>query len=91
MMVMDLYQRKVENEDREVASFMDFAGIQSLMTNEEALVVKNLLDFHDLQFFSKIYVGSKKQPFDMIFDTRSNYSWLMSATCQSCPVDDSKF
>ena len=42
MMVMDLYQRKVENEDREVASFMDFAGIQSLMTNEEALIVKNL-------------------------------------------------
>lgn len=28
-------------------------------------------DYKDVQLFSKIYVGSKKQAFDVIFDTGS--------------------
>ena len=74
-----------------MSSSLDFTGIQSLMSDDETLVVKNLRDFHDLQLFAQIYIGSEKQPFDMIFDTGSNYLWVMSSSCRNCPVMNQKF
>lgn len=36
-----------------------------------------------------MYVGSKKQKFDVIFDTGSNWFWVQSKECENCPGKDS--
>jgi hypothetical protein len=47
-------------------------------------VDKQLLTFFDIQIYSKIYVGSQKQEFDMIFDTGSSWVWVGSDMCNNC-------
>jgi len=32
-----------------------------------------------------MYVGSNKQPLDVIFDTGSNWFWVQSSECDNCP------
>lgn len=36
-----------------------------------------------------MYVGSDKQPLDVIFDTGSNWFWVKSVDCDNCPYPDS--
>lgn len=49
-------------------------------------VVKNLTDYRDVQIYTKAYVGSSNQEFDMIFDTGSNWLWVDSRLCSNCPI-----
>ena len=35
-----------------------------------------MVDYYDVQLFSRIYVGSNKQPFDLILDTGSSVSYI---------------
>ena len=49
------------------------------------MISKNLRDFYDVQIFARIFIGSNQQPFDMIFDTGSNWLWVMSEECGNCP------
>lgn len=34
-----------------------------------------------------MYVGSNKQPFNVIFDTGSNWFFVMSDDCKNCPIE----
>ena len=45
----------------------------------------------DVQIFTEIYIGSNLQPFQMIFDTGSNWLWVSSRLCVSCPLTTLKF
>ena len=47
-------------------------------------IEKELLDFFDIQIYSKIYLGSDKQEFDMIFDTGSSWVWVQHDLCKTC-------
>ena len=42
----------------------------------------------DTQIFAKIMIGSQKQPFNMLFDTGSNWLWIFSSECYNCPNVD---
>ena len=44
-----------------------------------------------MQIFSKIYIGSNKQAFDLIFDTGSNWLWVNSRMCNNCNKEQPKF
>ena len=47
-------------------------------------IEKDLLDFFDIQIYSKIFLGSNKQEFDMIFDTGSSWVWVQHDLCKTC-------
>lgn len=57
-----------------------------LSAADTKIVTKDLKDFHDVQVFTKIYVGENKQSFYCIFDTGSNWLWVQSKHCVNCPV-----
>lgn len=44
--------------------------------DDSQAIEKNLFDFFDIQLYSKIFVGSDKQIFEMIFDTGSSWVWV---------------
>lgn len=61
-------------------------GAMSLQSSNDSQVIsKNLRDYYDVQIFARIYIGSNQQAFDMIFDTGSNWLWVMSEHCTNCP------
>ena len=55
------------------------------------MITKRLRDYFDVQIFTKIYIGSNLQPFDMIFDTGSNWLWVNSRICSNCNDEKPKF
>jgi len=57
----------------------------NLVAVEDADVTKNLRDYRDVQIFTQVLMGSNDQPFDMIFDTGSNWLWVSSNLCDNCP------
>ena len=60
------------------------------------VIEKDLKDASDVQIFANVYIGSNHQPFDLLFDTGSNWLWVFSEDCINCPLvnrfdeDDSK-
>jgi len=57
-----------------------------LSAADSKIVTKDLKDFHDVQVFTKVYVGEDKQPFMCIFDSGSNWLWVQSKHCLNCPI-----
>lgn len=53
-------------------------------------IEKDLHDHFQIQIFSSIYIGSNKQPFDLIFDTGSSWVWVGHDSCKNC-ANDAKF
>ena len=51
---------------------------------EKDYIDKQLYDFNNIQIFSKIYVGSERREFDMIFDTGSSWLWIENKSCDNC-------
>jgi len=49
-----------------------------------AYIEKRLYDFFNIQIYSKIYIGSNKQEFDLIFDTGSAWVWVGTDMCDTC-------
>ena len=45
---------------------------------------KDLDSFHDIQILSKLYIGSHRQAFDLIFDTGSSWVWVGTDMCKTC-------
>ena len=45
---------------------------------EDDIISKNISDYQDVQIFTTIFIGEKKEPFEMIFDTGSNWLWIDS-------------
>ena len=37
---------------------------------------KNIKDYEEVQIFVKIYIGPKKEPFQLLFDTGSDTLWV---------------
>lgn len=62
-----------------------FTSTTSMISDDPEVISKDLNDFHDVQLFTEMYVGSNKQPFDVIFDTGSNWFWVQSTECDNCP------
>ena len=56
----------------------------SLSSEHKDYVEKDLLDFFDIQIYSKIYIGSNKQEFDLTFDTGSGWLWVQHSLCSVC-------
>ena len=54
-------------------------------------ISKNLYTFFDIQLYSKIWVGSERQEFEMIFDTGSSWVWVQTDLCHKCMANDHKF
>ena len=49
------------------------------------MIERKLTDYRDVQIFTKILIGEKKEPFEMIFDTGSEVLWVDSKQCTNCP------
>lgn len=64
-----------------------FTEATSLISDDPEFISKKLQDFRDVQIFTEMYVGSNRQPFDVIFDTGSNWFWVQSSKCSNCPSD----
>ena len=45
---------------------------------------KNLSDFFDIQIFSTVYFGSRREPHQLIFDTGSSWLWVQTPECLTC-------
>lgn len=54
-------------------------------------IEKNLYTFFDIQLYSNIWIGSKKEQFEMIFDTGSSWVWVQDAKCKDCMANEHKF
>lgn len=54
----------------------------------EDYIEKDMQDYYDVQLFSKVYVGSNRQPFDLILDTGSSWTWFQGSDCNTCPTYD---
>lgn len=67
------------------SSFRKGAVSLQSMNSSTPVISKNLRDYYDVQIFAQIFIGEDKQPFDMIFDTGSNWLWVMSDDCWDCP------
>ena len=57
----------------------------SLQEQDDDIIVKDLKDASDVQIFANVFVGSDNQPFDLLFDTGSNWLWVFSEDCMNCP------
>jgi len=47
----------------------------------QGFLEKNLSDFFDIQIFSTVYFGSKREPHQLIFDTGSSWLWVQTPEC----------
>jgi hypothetical protein len=47
-------------------------------------IEKKLKSLYNIQIYSKIYFGSNKQGFDLIFDSGSSWVWVEDSTCDNC-------
>jgi predicted RNA-binding protein with PIN domain len=45
---------------------------------------KQLYDYNNIQIYSKIFIGSEMEEFDMIFDTGSSWVWVGTDKCDVC-------
>jgi len=48
------------------------------------MITKNIRDYSDVQIYSTIYIGDNMQPFELIFDTGSNWLWVNGRICDNC-------
>eukprot|EP00347_Sterkiella_histriomuscorum_P006557 403352320 len=93
--IEDLHSERVDNQQLpnqfQVDKFLGLFQVtdQSSITNDNSTVMKyiekQLYDFYDVQLYSQLYIGSQKQPFNVIFDTGSAWIWVQSIDCISCP------
>jgi hypothetical protein len=65
--------------------------ILNFLTDQNNLAVVKITNYNNVQYYGKIYVGSNKQIFSVIFDTGSNLLWLSSKDCTSCRNYTQKF
>lgn len=61
-----------------------FTSTTSLISDDPKLIYKELRDLNDVQIFTDMFVGSKKNKFEVIFDTGSNWFWVQSNACNNC-------
>jgi len=47
-----------------------------------------MTDYYDVQLFSKVMFGSNRQPFELILDTGSAWTWVQGKRCYTCPTND---
>jgi len=45
---------------------------------------KQLDTFYDIQLYAKIFIGSQREEFDLIFDSGSAWVWVGSENCTNC-------
>ena len=53
-------------------------------SKHQGFLEKNLSDFFDIQIFSTVYFGSKREPHQLIFDTGSSWLWVQTPECMTC-------
>jgi len=92
MLELDVEIKPREKEPSHLLSL--FAGDDSNDTLEainglsgnghQGFLEKNLSDFFDIQIFSTVYFGSKREPHQLIFDTGSSWLWVQTPYCDSC-------
>lgn len=56
-----------------------FTAATKLVSDDAAVISKDLHDFSDMQLYADFFVGSDKQTIPVIFDTGSNWFWVQSA------------
>ena len=47
----------------------------------------DLTNLYDLSYMAKVFVGSDKQPLDVIYDTGSDYLVIQAKDCSDCLSD----
>eukprot|EP00347_Sterkiella_histriomuscorum_P000125 403377076 len=52
--------------------------------DDDNLITKTLEDFFDVQLFSTLYLGSRQEEKNVIFDTGSAWIWVCSENCEAC-------
>ena len=57
-------------------------------SKHQGFLEKNLSDFFDIQIFSTVYFGSKREPHQLIFDTGSSWLWVQTPYCDACTSDN---
>jgi len=83
----DLNRKNLKTKTKEVIMNLN-SNNQTYTEGEEDYYEQDMEDYKDVQLFSKIYVGSEKQPFDVIFDTGSAWTWVQGHDCHTCPTYD---
>jgi len=57
---------------------------------DQDYINKQLDSYNDIQIMAKIYIGSEKEEFDLIFDSGSAWVWVGGQTCANC-ANEKKF
>ena len=69
-----------------MALFSEESDLENMESadNKVGFLEKNLSDFFDIQIFSTVYFGSKREPHQLIFDTGSSWLWVQTPECKTC-------
>ena len=89
ILTTNIRRHELSNQLHSQESFKN--EILSFLTDQNNLAVVKIRNYNNVQYYGKIYVGSKKQTFSVIFDTGSNLLWLSSNDCTSCRNYTQKF
>eukprot|EP00356_Strombidium_inclinatum_P009954 CAMPEP_0170489724 /NCGR_PEP_ID=MMETSP0208-20121228/8033_1 /TAXON_ID=197538 /ORGANISM="Strombidium inclinatum, Strain S3" /LENGTH=183 /DNA_ID=CAMNT_0010764781 /DNA_START=74 /DNA_END=625 /DNA_ORIENTATION=+ len=77
------------NGQMSMLSNMEYAqsmfATTSKVEDDSDFIDQSMKDFFDVQIFTKTYLGSDREPFDMIMDTGSNWLWVYTDDCLNCP------
>jgi hypothetical protein len=57
----------------------------------EGVAAIPILNYYNVQYYSKIFIGSNLQEMTVILDTGSNLLWVSSSNCPSCRSYTNKF
>lgn len=48
----------------------------------EKKITRDLLNYYNVQYYGKLYVGSEETEMQLIFDTGSSWLWLPTKECK---------
>lgn len=83
----DLFSRpidldEIESFDEAIERLTFVASNASVSNaNQHRYMVKSLIDIDDLEIQGQVHFGSNKQSFNLIFDTGSYWTWVVSRIC----------
>ena len=87
-----IIEMDVEVSSRKSKGYTPGLGQELMNLNAgSSYIEKDVLDFFDIQIYSKLYIGSDRQEFEMTFDSGSGWVWVQTSVCQHGTSNAAKF
>ena len=84
LVILSYAQRHIELDVEARRKPQKVETLSLIEQQSNAFVEKDLIDYADIQIFTKLFFGSNREPHTLIFDTGSSWLWVQTPECTKC-------